>query len=166
MSVLKTRMHSSRMRPPPALYHTGGSLSRGVFVQGWSLSRGSLSGDGSLCPWRPPHPERDPRKDQKQRPPLEGTWDQRQRPPEGTWDQRQRPPGKNMGPGSETEVTSYRTPPPPPEGTWDQRQRPPGRNLGPGSETEVTSYRNPLVDRQTLLKTLPCTKLRLRAVKS
>ena len=47
---------------------------------------------------------------------------------------------------------------------------PPGRRH-PWTETplarqELTSYRDPPVDRQTPVKTLPCPKLRLRAVKN
>ena len=80
--ISKTRMHSSRIRAPPAIYYTGGSLSQGGLRPGGSLSRNL---------------------------PPEGTWDQRQRPPlkehgtrdrdtpEGTWDQAAR-----------QEVTSYR----------------------------------------------------------
>ena len=54
-----------------------------------------------------------------------------------------RPPKRNMGPETETAL----------EGTWDQAVR-----------QEVTSYRDPNVNRQTGVKTLPCHKLRLRAV--
>ena len=62
--------------------------------------------------------------------------------PKGTWDQTGQRPRRNMGPETET------------GGTWDQSAR-----------QEVTSYRDPpRVDRQTPVKTLPCPKLRLRAV--
>ena len=53
------------------------------------------------------------------------------------------PPRRNMGPETQTPL----------EGTWDQAVR-----------QEVTSYRDPHVNRQTGVKTLPCPKLRLRAV--
>ena len=55
------------------------------------------------------------------------------------------------------------------EGTWDQGQWPPQRrNMGPGSQTgsdiiQRTPVKN---DWHTLLKTLPCPKLRLWAVKN
>ena len=87
---------------PPALYQTGDGVSLwGVSVQGGLPDRDSLD--------RTP-PDRDPQTETpRQRPHKEhGT---RDRPLEGTWDQRQRPPGRNMGPASQTGVTSYRDPP-------------------------------------------------------
>ena len=50
----------------------------------------------------------------------------------------------------------------PSEGTWDQRQKPP---LEGTWDQEVASYRDPLwTEWHTRVKTLPCPKLRLRAV--
>ena len=55
------------------------------------------------------------------------------------------PPRRNMGPETETPL----------EGTWDQTTR-----------QEVTSYRDPppWTEGQPCVKTLPCSKLRLRVV--
>ena len=41
----------------------------------------------------------------------------------------------------------------------------PRRNMGPGSHTSGDIIQRPLVDRQTPVKILPCTKLRSRVVK-
>ena len=57
----------------------------------------------------------------------------------------------NMGPGNQRESNII--------------QRPPRRNMGPDSQTGSDIIQRPPPDNQTSVKTLPCPKLRLRAVK-
>ena len=72
--------------------------------------------------------------------------------------------------GPQTETPQHRPPGqrPPLEGTWDQGQRPPRKKTGPDSQiVSDIKQRTPCEqnDWHTLLKILPCPRLRLRVVK-
>ena len=145
-----TRMHSIGMRTTRSLPYQGESLSGGVCLAGLC--------PGGLCPVGVSVQEREGVS-------VSGpmfllgvsVWPvSLGRDPPGQRPTGQRPPGQRP-PWTETPWTETpldrdpldRDPldKDPPEGTWDQRQSPPSP-----------------VDRQMLLKTLPCLKLRLRAV--
>ena len=141
--ILKTIMHSSRMPVPPALYHTGASLSRGLFVQGGfcpgALCLGvGVSVQGGLCPGGS----------------LSGDPPPRKRPSEGP--ETETLSGRNMGPETETPQKEHGTRDRDPlEGIWDQAARQKWHH------TET-----PLWTDKRFWKHYLAPKLRLRAVKS
>ena len=79
-----------------------------------------------------------------------------------------RPPGRNMGLEAETPRKKHGTRDRGPQKKHVTRDRdPPRRNMGPGNQTGSDIIQRPhplLTEWQMRVKTLPCPKLRLRAV--